>query len=288
MKLNDRTKGILWLLSSAFGFAMMSVFVRLAGDIPAFQKTFFRNLITVFVVILIMLKQKTKIMPPKRNFPLLVARSFFGTIGIVTYYYAIDHLLLADANMLNELSPFFTIFFSFLLVKERPNVAQLTASAVALLGSLFIIRPSFNNPALGASVAGLCGAIASGVAYTFVRKLGLRKENSSRIILFFSCFSCIVCIPFFAFNPAPMSGLQILYMSCAGICACIGQFGVTNAYYCAPAKEISVYDYTQLLFTALFGYVLFNQIPDIFSLIGYMLICGAGICLFFYNKNRTT
>jgi len=68
--------------------------------------------------------------------------------------------------------------------------------------------------------------------------------------------------------------------------ACIGQFGITKAYVCAPAKEISVYDYTQVLFAAVFGYFLFGQIPDMLSVIGYILICGAGIAMFFYNRRK--
>ena len=87
-------------------------------------------------------------------------------------------------------------------------------------------------------------------------------------------------------HPAPMSAKSTVCLIIAGLSACIGQFGITKAYIYAPAREISVYDYTQVLFAAIFGFFIFDQVPDVFSVIGYCLICGAGVAMFFYNKNR--
>ena len=81
-----------------------------------------------------------------------------------------------------------------------------------------------------------------------------------------------------------MSFRSLVCLICAGLSACIGQFGVTRAYFYAPAREISVYDYTQVLFAAVFGFFVFGQIPDMLSVVGYILICGAGIAMFFYNR----
>ena len=75
-------------------------------------------------------------------------------------------------------------------------------------------------------------------------------------------------------------------MSGAGVSACIGQFGITRAYIFAPAKEISVYDYSQVLFAAFFGFLFFGQLPDALSILGYILICGAGITMFFINNRK--
>lgn len=83
-----------------------------------------------------------------------------------------------------------------------------------------------------------------------------------------------------------MSGLQLIYLILAGTFACIGQLGITKAYICAPAREISVYDYTQVIFAAVLGFFVFGDIPDWFSVLGYILIIGAGVAMFFYNKKR--
>ena len=68
----------------------------------------------------------------------------------------------------------------------------------------------------------------------------------------------------------------------------MGQLGITKAYLCAPAKEISVYDYTQVIFAAALGFLVFGDVPDALSVLGYVLICGAGVGMYFYNNRKAT
>ncbi len=284
--MNSKTKGILYVITAAFGFSMMSVFVHLAGDLPVFQKAFFRNIVALIFVTGIMLKRKIGFLPEKKNVPALLGRSFFGTVGLLCNFYAIDKLVLADANMLNKLSPFFAIVFSIFLLSERPTLVQVLGVFAAFVGSAFIIKPSLGGYAVFPAIVGATGGMGAGLAYTFVRYLGGKGENSFKIIFFFSAFSSLVCIPFMLADFEPFSLKSLIFLICAGISASVGQFGITKAYVCAPAKEISVYDYTQVLFAALFGFLIFGQIPDFLSVIGYCLICGAGIGMFFYNRKR--
>lgn len=284
--MNTKTKGIFYVIIAAFGFSMMSVFVHLAGDLPSYQKAFFRNLAAVIFVSAIMLKNHISFIPKKESIPALLGRSIFGTIGILCNFYAIDHLVLADANMLNKLSPFFAVIFSIFILKEKPTLVQIIGVLTAFLGSVFIIKPSMGGYDVFPAAMGALGGLGAGVAYTFVRYLGKRGENSFVIIFFFSAFSCLICLPFTIFEFSSLTLKSFLFLVCAGLGACIGQFGITKAYVCAPAKEISVYDYTQVLFAAVFGYFLFGQIPDVLSVIGYILICGAGIAMFFYNRRK--
>lgn len=285
-KISQKSKGILYIMAAAFGFAMMSLFVKLAGDLPAFQKAFFRNFVALIFIFIMMLREKVSFIPPKEHIPDLLGRSFFGTMGLLCNFYALGRLNLSDANMLNKLSPFFAIIFSIFLLKERPKFAQIIGVAVAFVGSLFIIKPGFDNPQVLPAVAGLLGGMGAGIAYTFVRRLGQKQENSRRIVFFFSAFSCILCLPFLIFEYERMSSLQLIYLILAGTFACIGQLGITKAYICAPAREISVYDYTQVIFAAVLGFFVFGDIPDWLSVLGYILIIGAGVAMFFYNKKR--
>lgn len=285
-KISQKSKGILYIMAAAFGFAMMSLFVKLAGDLPAFQKAFFRNFVALIFIFIMMLREKVGFIPPKEHIPDLLGRSFFGTMGLLCNFYALGRLNLSDANMLNKLSPFFAIIFSIFLLKEKPKFAHIIGVAVAFVGSLFIIKPGFDNPQVLPAVVGLLGGMGAGIAYTFVRRLGQKQENSRRIVFFFSAFSCILCLPFLIFEYERMSGLQLIYLILAGTFACIGQLGITKAYICAPAREISVYDYTQVIFAAVLGFFVFGDIPDWLSVLGYILIIGAGVAMFFYNKKR--
>lgn len=283
-RISQKSKGILYIMAAAFGFAMMSLFVKLAGDLPAFQKAFFRNFVALIFIFIMMLREKVSFIPPKEHIPDLLGRSFFGTMGLLCNFYALGKLNLSDANMLNKLSPFFAIIFSIFLLKEKPKFAQIIGVTVAFTGSLFIIKPGFDNPQVLPAVAGLLGGMGAGIAYTFVRRLGQKQENSRRIVFFFSAFSCLLCLPFLIIEYEHMRALQLLYLILAGTFACIGQLGITKAYICAPAREISVYDYTQVIFAAVLGFFVFGDIPDWLSILGYVLIIGAGVAMFFYNK----
>ena len=281
--LSNRSKGIIFIILSAFGFAMMSAFIKLSGDLPSFQKTFFRNIVSVIVAFIIIIKNKGSFFGKKENQKTLILRSIFGTLGILFNYYAIDRLVLSDANMLNKLSPFFVIVFSALFLKEKIKHKQVVAVVIAFLGALFIIKPSFSFEVIPA-VIGVLGGISAAAAYTYVRFLG-GKERPDTIVFYFSFFSSLVTLPIMLAVYNPMSTAQLIYLILAGVFASIGQFGITLAYKYAPAKEISIFDYTNIIFSAIISLVLFGVIPDWLSIIGYIIIFGASLYMFIFNKN---
>ena len=203
-------------------------------------------------------------------------------MGILCNFYAIGHLVLADASMLNKMSPFFVIIFSFIFLKERLTFFQGAAVFTAFIGSLFIIKPSFNMEMFPAFL-GLVGGMCAGAAYTAVRYLGNHGEKNPFIVAFFSAFSCLTTLPFLIFDYHPMTGYQLLSLMGAGLAAAGGQFSITAAYTKAPAKEISVYDYSQIIFATILGFFLFGDVPDIYSVIGYVIIIAMAVLMFFSN-----
>ena len=280
--LSNRTKGILFLVFSAFGFAVMSAFVKLAGDLPSFQKTFFRNLVSCIIALFFIVKNKESFFGKRENQKMLILRSALGTIGIVLNFYSIDKLVLSDANMLNKLSPFFVIIFSALFLSEKINLKQFLAIIVAFIGTLFIIKPSFNLDMIPA-IMGVLGAVFAAGAYTCLRFLG-GKENHYTIVFYFSLFSLIVIFPFMMSVYVPMNSEQLFYLLMAGVFASIGQFGITIAYKYAPAKEISIFDYSNILFSAIISFIIFRVLPDLLSFIGYFIIFASSYYMFIYNK----
>lgn len=287
MKISSKYRGIFFIMLSAFCFACMSVCVRLAGDVPTIQKSFFRNAVALTVAFVILLREKKGFFPQNaHNWPLLLLRSTFGTIGLLANFYAVDHLMLSDASMLNKMSPFFAVIASYFLLKEKLSLVQIFSLVGAFTGALFIIKPTLSNMVLVPSLVGLLGGLCAGTAYTMVRMLGQRGERSSVIVFVFSSFSCLVALPFLLMDYHPMAGAQLVALLGAGIFAAGGQFSVTAAYCNAPAREISVYDYSQVIFSAILGFVLFHDIPDVYSFIGYFLICSMAIMNFKHNQKR--
>ena len=285
-KAKNHQLGVLYLIISAFFFAGMAVFIRLAGDLPSIEKAFFRNVIAAMIAGASLVKSKERISVPKQAWPSIIMRALFGTAGILCNFYAIDKLLLSDASMLNKLSPFFAVLGSYFILKEKFTLYQGIAIIIAITGGLFIVKPSFSSVDFFPAVIGLAGGIAAGLAYSFLRKAGTYGVKGSFVILFFSSFSCLVMLPFLIVCFVPMNWYQIAMLLLCGGSAAGGQFFITAAYYHAPAREISIYDYSNLLFATIFGFFIFNQIPDMWSVIGYVIIVAMALWMFFYNRKR--
>ena len=133
MKNKHKYLGILYIVLAAFFFALMAMFVRLAGDIPSIQKSFFRNLVSLLFAGIILAREKVWFSGKKENIKYLFLRATAGTIGILCNFYAVDHLVLSDASMLNKMSPFFAIIFSYFILKEKVSVPQ----ALIVAGAFF-------------------------------------------------------------------------------------------------------------------------------------------------------
>lgn len=284
--MKDKYKGILCILSAAFFFALMNLFVRLSGDLPSVQKSFFRNLVAAFAAAFLLLRSHQQVRMDRISWLELFLRALFGTLGILGNFYAVDHLVLADASMLNKMSPFFAILFSYFLLKERISLFQAGAVLSAFAGCLLILRPTGSSMQLVPALAGLLGGACAGFAYTMVRMLSKRGVKGPFIVFFFSAFSCVVTLPYLILNYTPMSPVQLACLLLAGASAAGGQFSITAAYSFAPARELSVYDYSQVLFSALLGFLVFQQVPDLFSWLGYLIICGAAVAMFLHTRRQ--
>jgi drug/metabolite transporter (DMT)-like permease len=279
-------KGVLCLILSAFSFSLMSLFVRLAGDLPTFQKAFFRNLIATIAGAVALAKSGSFKMQ-KGSLPTLLFRSIAGTVGIVGNFYAIDRMNISDASILNKLAPFFTVIFSIIILKEKASWKDWLFVGIAFIGAVFVVKPTKDIASSLPALIGVLGGLGAGMAYTFVRKLGQRGERKAYIVFFFSLFSTIVMLPMMIVQYQPMLWWQVLVLLAAGCMAAGAQFSLTAAYTYAPAKSISVYDYTQVLFTALWGLLFLSQVPDWVSIVGYLIIIGAAVAKYLVARKET-
>lgn len=278
-----RNLGIVYIIVSAFFYALMGLFVRLAGDLPTAQKAFFRNVIAAIIGFLLLVKSGNFKMQ-KGSLPALLGRSIAGTVGILCNFYAIDHINISDASVLNKLAPFFSIIFSIFLLKEKATFKDGLFTALAFVGAVFVVKPSFSVNESVPALIGVLGGLGAGLAYTFVRSLGKKGERSAYIVFFFSAFTSLVTLPMVVLQYEPMTLIQTFWLVLAGLSACAAQFAVTLAYTHSPAKEVSVYDYSQVLFSALLGLLVLGQLPDLFSFIGYILIVGAAVLKTYLSK----
>jgi len=287
---SDRSKGIACIVASAFGFALMAFFVRLCDDygghVSSFQKSLFRNIIALAIAAFVFFRSRRAdeavgFRPvsslPAKAWLLLLGRSASGVFGIFGNFYALSVIPIGEAMTLNKTAPFFTVFLSWLVLRERAGARKIAWLLAAFAGAMLVMKPGFQGEATFATLCALGGGLGAGIAYTCVRELGLMKVEGSFVVLFFSAFSTLASLPFLAGGADPMTGAQLLIMLCAGVGAAIGQFGVTAAYRYAAPREVAVFDYTNVIFTSLFGFAFFDQVPDLLSVAGFCLIVLAGL-----------
>lgn len=278
------SRAIILIIISAFCFAVMNLCVSMSGDVPVIQKTFFRNFFAMLIASVTMIKNKHYIIPKKGERFGIIMRSAAGFLGMLGNFYALSALKVSDASLLNKMSPFFAVLFSAFLLSEKPKKVQLVCIITAFCGAMFVLKPSFQNAELIPSCAGFFGGACAGLAYTFVRKLTSGGTKGYYIVFFFSAFSTLCAAPALIFDFHPMTLTQLLMLLGAGAAAAGGQFAITASYSYAPAKEVSIYDYSQIIFAGLLGFVFKNEIPDELSFIGYFVIIAAALLMFLYNK----
>ena len=280
----SRGKGIACIVASAFGFALMAFFVRLCddfgGEISCFQKSFFRNVLALAIALTVFCRDRRRYTGSSVLTPIplasawlpLVLRAVFGTVGIFANFYALSKIPIGEAMTLNKTAPFFTVYFSWIILGERVSWRQFGHLLLAFCGASLVMKPGFRDGGTFAAAMALVGGLGAGLAYVCVHQLGRMKVNGAFIVLFFSAFSCLASLPFTAADFRPMTFAQVLILVGAGAGAALGQFGITAAYRYSEPRSIAVYDYTNVVFTALFGFVFFGQVPDALSVVGFLVI----------------
>ena len=277
-------KGALAITASAFGFAVMAALVRLSDDfgspLSTFQKSFFRNVVAFMIALAVFVRRGPAI--PRIGASsawLLLLRSVLGTGGIFANFYALSHITIAEGQTLNKTAPFFTVICAWLFLGEKAKMRQFLSLVIAFAGVVLVAKPGFAGEATLPLSMGLFGGICAGSAYACLRALRRREVDPAFIVMFFSAFSCLASIPFIAINFTPMTLAQVLILFGAGVGGALGQFGITVAYGFAAPRDIAVYDYSNILFTAAFGFALFGQVPDFWSIAGFVLIIIAAFRL---------
>lgn len=276
----EKQKSIIAMLISAFGFAWMGVFVKLAGDIPVVQKAWIRSII-IMMTTFIMFKMSGLKFKNIGHKKLLLLRSLLGTIGIVLNYYALDQLILSDASVIFRISTVLLLIFCRIFLHEKINYRQLISILIAFVGVIFVIKPALSLEIVP-YIAAFLGATFAAGAYTTVRVLG-KSEHPLSVVVFFASFTCLALTPYVLINFQAMTGSQLLFAVLAGLSASVGQIGITTAYKHAPAKEVSIYGYFSVVFSAVLSIFIFDMVPDIFSLIGYVIIFASAYYIYSYK-----
>jgi len=284
-KVGCKEKGILLMILASIFFALLAVMVRkLSQELPTFEILFFQCLPSI--ILMPFLLRKNKIVLIGKNKFALFFRGGFSFFSLVFYYYALQKMNIASAVTLLQLSPFFIIILSALFLKEKISKFQIPITILAFSGALLIIKPGFGFnylPAIFCVLAALFGS--SGQA--LVRHLRLTDHpfvvmNYLFIIMAFLSLSFQLLSDNFVIPEISM----ILDLIILGLIYFFGQLSLTLAYFHLPASLVSLYKYSQIIFAIILGFIFFYELPDIFSLLGAIIIVISGFLNYKSNSNQ--
>lgn len=281
--MKEKNKGVFLILCSSLFFAIMAAAVKSVPQIPLAEKMFFRNFIGLLAVGIPMAYKKRSFRPQKPKLVLL--RSIFGLGGVAFYYTSLKLLNLADAVIINKLSPFFVVLLSVLFLGESLSKKKIIAIGLALLGATLVIKPGFNFSLVPALI-GLIGAFLAGSAYTTIRKLS--AYDAPRTIVFYFCLlSTLTTLPFMFLGQFVMPNpSQFFWLCMIGLSALGGQMFMTTAYSYAPASELSIYTYASVVFSTIISVIIWQDWPSLSSGFGAVLIVSGALINFSKNKKR--
>jgi len=266
------------MLGSAAAFATMTAAAKLAGArLPVFEVVFVRALFSVVVTALLLRRARVPLLGTRR--PLLLLRGLLGFCGLSCSFYAVIHLPLAEATLLQFMHPVFTMALAALLLDERIGLGLWVGIPLAIAGVLLVVRPGF---LFGASAAAdldafavgvaLAGAFFSADAYVTVRHLANTGEHPLAIVFSFPAVTTLLALPLMLRGFVWPSAVDWGWLALTGSAAQLGQMALTNGIQRLPASRATAYSYTQVVFASALGIAVFGERPDALTAVGAALV----------------
>jgi len=279
--INNFNLGILMMISSSFFLSLMAILVKSLRGFPIMEITFFRNLPTIVIVTIMLRSKKISIFGKNQN--LLFVRSFFGITSQIGYFYTCTILVLSDAMAIRQLAPIFIFIFSVIFLEEKYKYKQFLIFLTSFLGALFIIKPGIRINFFPVFI-GISSAILLSGSYVTVREL--RKSEHALVIVnhlswcvgIFSLIGLGITRQFVL--PNFKNYIKFLFLGLLGLGS---QFTLTKAYQVVPASLVSLYMYTQIIFSFILDYFIFSDILDLYSFFGTSLIIFSGYLNYHYR-----
>jgi drug/metabolite transporter (DMT)-like permease len=282
--------GARYMLFSVLGFALMGACVKIVHleGIPILEIIAARAIVSVFLSYADIKRKRIPVWGQRRG--LLFARGLAGTFALICVYYALVHIPFAEATMLQYLNPMFTAILAILFLGERVQRSTLACIALSFTGLLIIVRPEFlfgqinSGYSLFAVVAAILGAFGSGVAYVLVRKLSA-SEDPSVIIIYFPLVALPLSIILLGSDFVMPEGITWVWLLLVGVFTQVGQFGLTKAMQTETASQATSFAYTQVVFAAILGWLVFSELPSIWTFVGGgLIILGAFVNIVYRDK----
>ena len=290
-------KALFYMLISSVFFSLMGLFGKRLGDeLSSLEITFFRNIIGVILIGFTIFTKPINNHGGGRPI-LLVLRGVIGFLALLIFFYNLNNMTLANAMTYSKIFPIFTAFFSYIFLKEYLGFKGWVSIFIGFIGIILIAKPEGLLISKSHFMGILCGAL-TGLAYTSIREL--KKYYDLRLIMLSFMIAGTVCplilmylsnfytlsyldfllTPFVV--PKPSLYLDILLL---GLSSSIAQIYMTKSFSMAKSGYVGTVSYSSIIFSIFIGLYIGEALPDLFTMLGILLIVLAGVLIVFKNKN---
>ncbi|MGW8267352.1 MAG: DMT family transporter [Longimicrobiales bacterium] len=271
-------QGLRFAAAGAFSFSFMSAFAKLAGGrIPTQEIILFRALVTTGLTLYAL--RRAGVSPWGSERKLLLLRGLFGYGALSCFLWAVVRLPLADTTVIHFTNPVFTALLAAVFLGEVLRGGELFLAFAALGGVLIVARPDFlfghvsglDPVAVGVALA---GAILSAAAYVTARRL-TRTNHHLVIVLAFAGVTLVGSLPATLPVFVMPRGPEWAFLLGVGVATQAGQVFVTKALQAEKAGRVMAVGYLQIVFAAIWGLVVFQEVPDRWTVLGALIIIAS-------------
>lgn len=277
--------GMLCALGAFFLFAVMNVFAKiLAEDMHVIEVAFFRNAIAVIpLLIWVYGMNRRDILVIKSSPKGIIARSILGTVSLGVTFAAFSHLPFADATALLFTASLIVPIFGYFFLKEYVGPYRWSAILIGFVGVLIMAHPTGAVNMTGVSFA-LGAAIMHATLQTIVRALG-KTESPQTVTFYFmfvGAFVCLIPMPLVFTMP---TWADVPYLVGVGVTGLLAQILISTAYKYAQAAIVTVFNYSGIIWSMLFGWMIWDDFPTIYIITGAVIVIASNLFML-YRENK--
>ncbi|MEL6561233.1 MAG: DMT family transporter [Bacteroidota bacterium] len=275
------SRGVKYMLAATFTFALMNVLVKYVPHIPATEIILFRSVISFSFSLVVLRYQKVSIWG--NNQKILILRGVAGAIALILFFMLLQRIPLATVSTLSYLAPIFTTILGIFLVKEKVKPIMWVFFATSFLGIL-LIQGVDARISLSDLLIGILSTFFMGLAYNFIRVLK-NTEHPLVIIFYFPLVTIPIVGIMSIFNWVMPVGIDWLVLIGIGSLTQVAQFYMTKAYQAEAVAKVSIVNYTSIVYSLSFGFILFDESFGLLTYLGMALVLS-GVILSVIFKNR--
>jgi len=266
-----------WMLLACAGFACMTGLVRHLTDsgLHPFEVAFFRNFFSLIVMLPWMLGTGFAGLRTAR-LSLYTLRSAIGVLSMLAWFWSVSLMPIADATALGFTAPFFTTILAALVLREVVRLRRWTAVAIGFIGTLVILRPGSNDIVWLGAAASLFAAMTQAISTILIKTLA-RTESPNAIVAYMGIYLTPMSLLPAVFVWTWPSWTQLGWLVPLGLVATFAHLCFTRSLRAADASAVVPFDFARLIFVAIIGMVVFDQIPSVWTWVGAAIIFASGV-----------